>query len=272
MSFENIGKRETLPEKVCKTIKESILNGELSGGEGLPTEPELEKQFGVSRAVIRDAVRMLKAQGLIEVKHGKGMYVSHSQLEAFTDALLTSLRRDNATAWDVEQFELIFMPQVFALASSEASDSEIDLVKVNGAKYLKTFRELTEAEKKGKSEIMEMKSIEARKDFNALMLSVFRCTHNKMVALIGEVLISMRQWRTISDVEPGDVKIENSESFFINRYIEAIELRNSEKASKMISELLHYDKTMVDIMKKTPVGKSPEIPGDTFYAAYKNLP
>jgi DNA-binding FadR family transcriptional regulator len=271
MSFENIGKRETLPEKVSKTIKESILNGELKGGDALPTEPELEKQFGVSRAVIRDAVRMLKAQGLIEVKHGKGMYVSHSQLEAFTDALLTSLRRDNASAWDVEQFELIFMPQVFALASSEASDDEIALVKTRGEKYLKTFSQMTEAEKNGNPGVLDVKSRESKIDFDSFMISVFQCTHNKMVSLIGEVLISLRKWRTISDVEPGDEKIEKSEAYFINRFIEAIELRDSAAASKMISELLHYDKSMVDIMKNTPVGSSPEIPGETFWNAYKKL-
>lgn len=271
MSFENIGKRETLPEKVCKSIKESILNGELNGGDLLPTEPELESQFGVSRAVIRDAVRMLKAQGLVDVKHGKGMYVSHSQLEAFTDALLTSLRRDDASAWDVEQFEQMFMPQVFALASGSASADELEIVKARGDSYINIFNQLLEAEKRGNTKAIDLKSTESHEKFHAFMLSIFQCTHNKMVCLIGEVLLSMRKWRTISEVDESDIQLEKTEAYFINKYIEAIESRDPLKAAQMISELLSYDDTMVDIMKKTPVGKSPEIPGDILLKAYKKL-
>ncbi len=271
MSFKNIGKRETLPERVCKTIKESILSGELNGGDVLPTEPELENQFGVSRAVIRDAVRMLMAQGLVEVKHGKGMYVSHSQLAAFTDALLTSLRRDNASAWDVEQFEQMFLPQVFAIASVSATEEEIEIVKARGDSYIKIFNQLIEAEKSEISKSIELKSKESHEKFHELMLSIFQCTHNKMVSLMGEVLLSLRKWRTISETESDDVEVEKSEEFFIGKYIEAIELRDSKKASELISRLLHYDDSMVDIMKKTPVGQSPEIPGETFLSAYKEL-
>lgn len=271
MSFENIGKRETLPEKVCKTIKESILNGELKGGDLLPTEPELEKQFGVSRAVIRDAARMLKAQGLVEVKHGKGMYVSHSQLEAFTDALLSSLRRDNASAWDVEQFEQMFLPQVFAIASEFATEEEIEIVKAKGESYIKIFNQMIAAEKNGHSQMIDKKSNESLEKFYDFMLSIFQCTHNKMVSLMGEVLLSMRKWRTISEVEESELQLEKTEAFFINKFVEAIELKDSSKAAAMISELLRYDDTMIEIMKKTPVGQSPEIPGEAFIKAYKIL-
>ncbi|MBN2626439.1 MAG: FadR family transcriptional regulator, partial [Spirochaetales bacterium] len=101
MTFEKVSVKETLAEKVCSAIKDAILSGEFRGGDLLPSEPNLEKQFGVSRAVVRDAVRMLKALGLVDVRHGKGMYVSLSQREAFTGALLLSLQREGGTVWDV---------------------------------------------------------------------------------------------------------------------------------------------------------------------------
>ena len=271
MSFENIGKRETLPEKVCKTIKESILSGELKGGDVLPTEPELEKQFGVSRAVIRDAVRMLKAQGLIDVKHGKGMFVSHSQIEAFTDALLTSLRRDNASVWDVEQFEQIFLPQVFAVASIEATEDELLKVKANGANYISVFKCLNEAEKNNDPVLIEKTSKESKEAFDQFMGAVFTCTHNKMITLIGEVLISLRKWRTISEDNSDEYDIDKFEELIINKFIQAIETQDAVKAAAMIREGISYDATIVSIMKSTPVGTSPEIPGEAFYRAYEHL-
>lgn len=53
-----------------------ILNGELSAGERLPPERELAQQLGVSRASLREAMRLLERFGLIEVKPGAGAFVS----------------------------------------------------------------------------------------------------------------------------------------------------------------------------------------------------
>ncbi len=271
MSFNTIGKRETLPEKVSKIIKESILTGELKGGDALPTEPELEKEFGVSRAVIRDAMRMLKAQGLIDVKHGKGMYVSYSQTEAFTDALMTSLRRDNASAWDVEQFEQILLPQIFALASTEATDQEIVQIKRAASLYLNAYKDMVEHEKQNGDDsnpVLQKLIDRSRTVFAELMQSIFASTHNKLIMLWGDVLINLRKWRTISGDMEETSQIEEYEKSIINRFVQAIETRNPAEAAVLISKGINYDASMVSIMKKTPVGESPEIPGSVFFSAY----
>ncbi|MBL7005638.1 MAG: FadR family transcriptional regulator [Spirochaetia bacterium] len=271
MSFNTIGKRETLPEKVSKIIKESILTGELKGGDALPTEPELEKEFGVSRAVIRDAMRMLKAQGLIDVKHGKGMYISYSQTEAFTDALITSLRRDNASAWDVEQFEQILLPQIFALAATEAADQEIVLIKMAASDYLAAYRKMLEQEQQNDDAsipLMQKLMDNSQIKFAELMRSIFSSTHNKLIMLLGDVLINLRKWRTISGDTEYIPHIEDFEKSIIARFVQAIETRNPIEAAALISKGINYDPSMVTIMKNTPVGESPEIPGSVFFSAY----
>jgi DNA-binding FadR family transcriptional regulator len=271
MSFNTIGKRETLPEKVSKIIKESILTGELKGGDALPTEPELEKEFEVSRAVIRDAMRMLKAQGLIDVKQGKGMYVSYSQTEAFTDALMTSLRRDNASAWDVEQFEQILLPQIFALASTEATDQEIVQIKRAASLYLNAYKDMVEHEKQNGDDsnpVMQKLIDRSRTVFAELMQSIFASTHNKLIMLLGDVLINLRKWRTISGDTEDTSQIEEYEKEIIDRFVQAIETRNPVEAASLISRGINYDASMISIMKKTPVGESPEIPSPIFFSAY----
>ena len=91
----------------------------------MPTEPELAGAFGVSRAVIRDATRMLAARGLVQAQHGRGVFVTESQTDAFGEALLLALRRSDASVWDVEQFEQMVFPEVCALASVAASDADL---------------------------------------------------------------------------------------------------------------------------------------------------
>jgi len=60
---------------VHQSLKKDIQDGKYLVSELLPTEPELEKMFNVSRTTIRRAMEVLKAEGLIEIKQGRGTMV-----------------------------------------------------------------------------------------------------------------------------------------------------------------------------------------------------
>lgn len=96
-----VGHGETLAARVIATIEESIVSGSWPAGERLPAEPELAAQFGVSRSVIRDAIRNLAARGLVEVRHGFGTTVAGPSAQAYADAILMLLLRSSATIGDL---------------------------------------------------------------------------------------------------------------------------------------------------------------------------
>jgi DNA-binding FadR family transcriptional regulator len=64
-----------LHQRVVEELLRQIVSGALPPGTTLPSEPELARQFGVSRIVIREAIRILVEKGLITVRHGSGMWV-----------------------------------------------------------------------------------------------------------------------------------------------------------------------------------------------------
>ena len=74
-----------LPQKPSKhaTVYASLLGdlqaGRLRGGDRLPTEAQLVRQFGVSRITVSRAVRDLQAAGLVERKPGSGTFVRGSR-------------------------------------------------------------------------------------------------------------------------------------------------------------------------------------------------
>ena len=68
------------------------------------------------------------AQGLVDAKQGSGVYVTPAANRAFGDALLLSLRRLSATAWDVEEFEQILLPNVAALAATSATEDDLVVI------------------------------------------------------------------------------------------------------------------------------------------------
>ena len=65
-----------LHEHVVDALVRGIVTGELPTGSALPPEPEMSARFGVSRSVVREAMRVLDGKGLIDVRHGSGTRVT----------------------------------------------------------------------------------------------------------------------------------------------------------------------------------------------------
>jgi len=68
-------------------IIELILERELEPGEALPTETELAALLGTGRNTLREALKVLQALGVIEIRHGFGMFVAASNFGALADGL-----------------------------------------------------------------------------------------------------------------------------------------------------------------------------------------
>ncbi|HAY43021.1 MAG TPA: GntR family transcriptional regulator [Micrococcaceae bacterium] len=64
-----------------------ILNRDLLPGDPLPTEQELMAELGVGRNSLREAVKVLQALGIIDTRHGFGMFVAENNLSALHDSL-----------------------------------------------------------------------------------------------------------------------------------------------------------------------------------------
>ncbi|WP_018238298.1 FadR/GntR family transcriptional regulator [Ensifer sp. BR816] len=70
------GGRQRLAQQVIDELRRQIDAGRLKEGDQLPTEPQLEANFGVSRTVVREAIADLRAAGYVRPVQGKGVFVS----------------------------------------------------------------------------------------------------------------------------------------------------------------------------------------------------
>ncbi|MFF3381182.1 FadR/GntR family transcriptional regulator [Streptomyces sp. NPDC002680] len=68
-------RRSALSEQVIAALRSQITSGEWPVGSRIPTEPELVEQLGVARNTIREAVRALAHNGLLDIRQGSGTYV-----------------------------------------------------------------------------------------------------------------------------------------------------------------------------------------------------
>ena len=82
--------KRNLAEAVAEKLREQISAGQYAVGDQLPIEPELMKSFGVGRSSIREAIKILSIQGLLEVQQGLGTFVRNTACE---EPLSTQLSR-----------------------------------------------------------------------------------------------------------------------------------------------------------------------------------
>jgi GntR family transcriptional regulator, transcriptional repressor for pyruvate dehydrogenase complex len=122
-SFKPI-KQTKATDEVLAQLKESILRGTIKEGEKLPSERELSDSFNVSRGVVREAIRGLKATGFVEIKQGPlgGAFVKEISLKllenGFTD-LFFAKKLTLAEILDVRQH---IEPEIARLAALNVND------------------------------------------------------------------------------------------------------------------------------------------------------
>lgn len=258
-NFSSNLKRQTLAEQMADSLTEAILAGRWTAGQALPTEPELAAQFAVSRAVVRDATRMLAARGLVEAQHGRGVFVTGSPLAAFGDALLLALRRAGATVWDVERFEQMVLPEVMAEAARQAADEEVAEIRRLTEAYHVVFAAVTrQSWERGELTPDEREQVMAT--FRALYGAIFAATHNALWALLSEPLLRLRAPRSW---QSGDMTAEEfiaHERRLIDARIEAIAARDPARAREKGQSLVALPPEAEAAMRATTVGNVASIP------------
>lgn len=68
--------RRTLADRIAEQLRSDILAGQFHPGDPLPPQRQLAVDFGTSTNVVREALRTLQADGLIDIRHGAGMFVN----------------------------------------------------------------------------------------------------------------------------------------------------------------------------------------------------
>lgn len=111
----------------------------LRPGEKLPNEVELAGELGVSRATLREAIRTLTAQGVLEVRRGKGTFVS-AAVEEMDDFGFSALERVRGQLRDLFELRSIFEPRAAELACRRASDEELADILARGEEVERCIR------------------------------------------------------------------------------------------------------------------------------------
>jgi DNA-binding FadR family transcriptional regulator len=126
--FRNLEKSR-LSDEIAREIAQVIREGRYQPNQVLPSERELAKQFNVSRPVLREALRILEIQSLIDIRHGSGAYVKTYGTDILDVSIHEWLNENLSLFHQFYEARLTLEPTCAALAAQRASDDEIKLLR-----------------------------------------------------------------------------------------------------------------------------------------------
>lgn len=193
LSFERLQRSERLSDRVADLLLQRILDSGLQPGERLPSERELGIQFGVSRTVIREAMRSLAARGVVTVRPGAGLTVAQVDPSTASESFGLLLRGSPGLRHDkIHEVRLAIEVQVAGLAADRATDDDIAALRQALDHHREVFDDLEQA---------------ARADV-AYHVELARCTHNDLfVVMLNSLGDVMLEFRLQAMEQPGNRRV-----------------------------------------------------------------
>jgi GntR family transcriptional repressor for pyruvate dehydrogenase complex len=118
-------KRESTVDQVINSIKEALITEKLRPGDRLPSETDLSNQLSVSRGSIREAMKILSAFGIVEIRRGDGTYIARSDHKVIFDPLLFSLILSRAKIREMVELRELMEFAIVKLVIQNASTKEM---------------------------------------------------------------------------------------------------------------------------------------------------
>lgn len=113
-------------EDIALQIESAILSKKLIPGDKLPSERELQQQFGTGRGVVREAIQALKQKGLIEIRKGQkgGAVVCKVDVNHISESLALFLKQSDISTEKVAEFRECIDHNIVLLAINRATEQQ----------------------------------------------------------------------------------------------------------------------------------------------------
>ena len=112
-----------LSDVTAKRIRNMIEESRFKVGDKLPNENDFANELGISRSTLREAIKALTSLGILEIRRGKGTFVTDSTVIESGD-----LGEINSGLGDLFEMRLMFEPECAYYAAQRATDEEIAII------------------------------------------------------------------------------------------------------------------------------------------------
>jgi GntR family transcriptional repressor for pyruvate dehydrogenase complex len=128
--FKPTQKGHKVSHYVVEQIRDAILTGEFKPGDRMASERELVDQFQVSKASMREALRVLEGMGLIETRKGTGggIFAAEVNMNTTVHSLTNFLHFKNVSVGDITMLRYFLEPQLAQIAVTKVTENDIRIL------------------------------------------------------------------------------------------------------------------------------------------------
>ncbi len=220
-------RRTRLRDRAAGEILDMVISGGLGPGDRLPPERELCERLGVSRTVVREALNLVEARGLVSIEHGRGAVVSGGSPGAVRETLGLLLRVQPKTLWELLEMRGILEVEVAGLAAERGEPEDLGAMRAQIEKM------------RGSIDAPEG-YVDADVEFHALLARAAR--NGVLLTMLEPVVDLLRASRQVSAARPGNAQRALGEH---ERILSAVEAGDADGARREMRE--HLANTARDI-------------------------
>ena len=223
--------RSKLSEQIADQLEEEIIS---SGkvGERLASEQQLAERFSASRTIVREALKILRARGLITSRTGSGAYITSPNVEDLSRMLSRMIRMNGIGYQDIYDMRYYIEAAAVRAAVEHAPDMELD-----------RLEEILTQLKNRNLGFMERRDLDFRFHERIAHLS-----GNALLALMVETMAHV-----FKDVIEIGIFVEGGIDDAIIRHqriLDALRARDAEQAEKMVYEHLDQSRRNYEVYYK----------------------
>lgn len=219
--FAPVTRNPRLADKVTEQLLVSIKSDDLPPGSRLPSEREMGEMFGVSRTVVREAVRSLTAKGVLSVRPGSGVLVAAADAASVSEQMSLFLRGRGALEYrKINEVRAALEVSASRLAALRATPADVAELREHCERMALLDNDIEAAS----SEDVEFHRSIARATDNELFVV--------MLDSIGDILLEIRR---VTLAVPGRVEVG---VFYHRQILERIEAHDVDGAAVAMSEHL----------------------------------
>jgi GntR family transcriptional regulator, transcriptional repressor for pyruvate dehydrogenase complex len=118
---------EKVSDSIIAQIRDSILSGKLKPGDRLASEKELTEQFGVSKATMREALRVLEVMGLIGIRKGisGGAFVAEVDMRTTIHSIVNFMHFQSVSIREITMLRYLIEPTVAQIAATRLTEKDV---------------------------------------------------------------------------------------------------------------------------------------------------
>jgi len=124
--MQEVERTPPLAYRVAEAIRDYIVEQKLGAGDKLPSERTFSQRLGVSRNVVREALRALELSGIIEKRHGKGAFVRLFDPSLLARQISFGLSQDQTCAIQLLEARLALERAAVPLVVRHATEKDLD--------------------------------------------------------------------------------------------------------------------------------------------------